>query len=310
LFALAAVVPLAAFVLMERRTSRLRRLFSLKAPRRRELVAVAVALAVIPALVAVAAAQPVIVRREAVTQRADAQVFFVLDTSLSMSAQSGPDSPTRLDRAERDVETLLPQLGDIPVGLATMTDRVLPNIMPTTNDALLLRTIRESIGINKPPPSRPYPVRATSLQYALLPIPLSNLFPIGVRHPILVVFTDGESDPLSAGYGALVAKQLTIPPLFVHISAPDERVYVRGRVDSRYHPDPESSGVLEQFASETNGQVFNENDLGGLLHTIRTEAGPVRARTTILGFERVPLGPWVLLGGILPLGFLFWRRNL
>ena len=40
------------------------------------------------------------------------------------------------------------------------------------------------------------------------------------------------------GTALLVAKQLTIPPLFVHISAPDERVYVRGRVDWRYHPDP------------------------------------------------------------------------
>ena len=116
MFALAAVVPLAAFVLMERRTRRLRRLFALTAPRRRELAAVAVALAVIPVLVAVAAAQPVIVRREAVTQRADAQAFFVLDTSLSMSARSEPNSPTRLERAEREVETLLPQLGDIPVG--------------------------------------------------------------------------------------------------------------------------------------------------------------------------------------------------
>jgi hypothetical protein len=310
LFALAAVVPLAAFVLMERRTRRLRRLFSLAAPRRRELVAVAIALAVIPVLVAVAAAQPVIVRREAVTQREDAQAFFVLDTSLSMSAQTGPDSPTRLERAERDVETLLPQLGDIPVGLATMTDRVLPNLMPTTNDALIRRTIDESIGINEPPPSRPYPVLATSLQSALLPIPMSHLFPVGIKHPILVVFTDGESAPLPSGYGELVAKELTIPPLFVHVSEPNELVYVRGRVDSRYHPDPKSGAVLDQFASDTQGHVFSENDLAGLVQTIRDEAGPVRSKATILGFERVPLGPWILLGGIVPLGFLFWRRNL
>jgi len=46
------------------------------------------------------------------------------------------------------------------------------------------------------------------------------------------------------------------------------------------------------------------------LRRVRAEAGPVRRRARILGFERVALGPWFLLGGVFPLGFLFWRRNL
>jgi hypothetical protein len=310
LFALAAVVPLAAFIRMERRTRTLRRLFSLRAPRRRSLVAVAVALAVLPALLGVAAAQPVFVRREAVSQRADVQAFFVLDTSLSMSAQTGPDAPTRLERAERDVETLLPQLADIPVGIATMTDRILPNLMPTTNDALIRRTIAQSVGINEPPPSLLYPGRATSFRTALFPLTTYHLFPIGIKHPILVIFTDGESDPLPSGYGAVLARQLTIPPLFVHVWAPTERVYVRGHPDPRYHPDPQSTAVLNQFAGATGGSVFAENDLGGLVDAIRKKAGPERKKETIVGFNRVPLAPWVLLAGVLPLGFLFWRRNL
>jgi hypothetical protein len=310
LFALGAVVPLAAFVLMERRARTLRRHFSLEAPRRRSLVAVAIALTVIPVLVAVAAAQPVIVRREAVKQRADAQAFFVLDTSQSMSAQSAPDAPTRLDRAERDVEELLPQLGDIPVGLATMTDRVLPNLMPTTNDALIRRTIAQSIGINEPPPSRRFNGLATSLRSALFPLTTYHLFPIGIKHPVLVIFTDGESDPLVAGYGAILARELTIPPFFVHISAPGERVYIGGRVDRRYHPDPRSTAVLDQFATATRGKVFAENDLGNLVRAIRTEAGPAHRKETILGFSRVALAPWFLLAGAVPLGFLFWRRNV
>lgn len=294
---------------MERRTRTLRRLFSLAAPRRRDLVAVAVAVAVIPALVAIAAAQPVIVRREAITQRADAVAFFVLDTSQSMSARRGPSSPTRLERAERDALNVAPQLGDIPVGIATMTDRVLPNLMPTTNDGLILRTIDESIAINAPPPSRRYPVRATSLQAALLPLTRYHLFPPGIKHPILVVFTDGESDPLPAAYGSVLAHQLRVPPLFVHVSAPNERVYVHGRIDSRYHPDPRSGAVLAQFARNTRGQVFSEDDLAGLVKAIHKQAGPIRRNEKILGFERVTLGPWFVLSGIVPLGFLLWRRN-
>jgi hypothetical protein len=295
---------------MERRTRTLRRLFSLTTPRRRTLASVAIAIAVIPALVGVAAAQPVIVRREAISQRADAQAFFVLDTSQSMTAQTGPDAPTRLERAERDVEALLPQLGDIPVGLATMTDRVLPNLMPTTNDALIRRTLEQSIGINEPPPSRLFPTRATNLQSALLQLPSYHLFPVGIKHPILVVFTDGESDPLPQGYGGILAHQLTIPPIFVHVSKPNELVYVRGHPDPRYHPDPQSGAVLAQFALATHGSVVSENDLAGVVHAIRAEAGPAHRKETILGFERVALGPWVLLAGVFPLGFLFWRRTL
>ena len=131
LFALTAAVPLAALALMELRTRRLRRLFSLRTPRRRELVAAAVALALVPALVGVAAAQPVVIHRQAVTERVDAQVYLVFDTSLSMSARTGPHGPTRLARAKREAEALIPQLGNIPVGIATLTDRVLPSLLPT-----------------------------------------------------------------------------------------------------------------------------------------------------------------------------------
>ena len=310
LFALAAAVPLAAFVLMERRTRALRRLFSLAAPGRRDRLVVAGAVALLPALVAVAAAQPVVIRRQSVTQRADAQAFIVLDTSQSMTARLSPAAQSRFQLAEQDVLALLPRFGDIPVGIATMTDRVLPNVMPTTNDALIRETLAQSVGINEPPASRLYPGVATSFQRALLPIPHSHLFLTGIKHPILIIFTDGESAPLPAGYGVDLARALTIPPLFVHVWAPNEHVYVNGKLDPRYHSDPRSTAVLNQFAHDTHGRVFSATDLNGLMHTIREEAGPVRRETTILGYVRVALGPWFLLGGVVPLGFLFWRRNL
>jgi hypothetical protein len=208
------------------------------------------------------------------------------------------------------VEQILPRFGDIPVGLATMTDRVLPNLMPTTNDALIERTIHQSIGINEPPPSVVYPGKATNLS-ALFPLPTYNFFSVAAqKHSILVVFTDGESPPLQPGVGYDLAQQLTIPPLFVHTWAASERVYEHGRIDPRYQPDPQSEAVLQQFAQATRGKVFSENDLSALVQRIRTEAGPTRKQTALLGFERVALAPWFLLGGVIPLAFLLWRRNL
>lgn len=295
---------------MENRARRLRRLFSLSAPGRRDLALVVVALVVLPALLAVAAAQPVVVHRQNLTERIDAQVFLVLDTSLSMSARSSPHAPTRLELAEREARAVIPQLGDIPVGIATMTDRVLPNVMPTTNTALALQTLDQSVGIDEPPPSQRYAGRATQFQ-ALFPITADHLFAPEVKHPILVILTDGEATPLPRGaLGYDIANQLSIPPLFVQVWGPTDRIYVNGRIDRAYRPDPQSGKALRQFAADTHGHVFAYGDTGSLLSAIHSEAGAKPARTLVLGYARVALGQWFLLAGVLPLGFLFWRRNL
>jgi hypothetical protein len=309
LFALTAAIPLAALVLMEGRTRRLRRLFSLAAPRRRELVTVAVALALLPALVAVAATQPVVIHKQTLTERVDAQVFLVFDTSLSMSARSGPHALTRLARAKEEARALLPQLGDIPVGIATMTDRVLPNLMPTTNVGVAVRTVDQAVWIDQPPPSLQYRGRATSLE-ALQPIAGDRLFPPGVKHPILVIFTDGEEQALPPFTSlASLAQQMSIPPLFVHVWTPTDHIYNHGRIDPNYVPDPSSGRVLTQFAGLTHGEVLRDGDVKGLLNAIHAEAGSKPATTTTLGYARVALGPWFLLAGVVPLGFLFYRRN-
>jgi hypothetical protein len=295
---------------MEHRTRRLRSLFSLAEPRRRDLVTAAVALTLLPSLVAVAAAQPVVIRKEALTQRVDTQVYLVFDTSLSMSARSGTDSPTRLDRSKSEAEELIPRLGAIPVGIATLTDRILPNLLPTTNVGLVARTIQQSVRINEPPPSRRYQGRASTLQ-ALIPVGSDGLFSPGIKHPILVIFTDGEERRPPAGIGyTWAAEQVTVPPLFVHVWAPTEGIYAHGRLDPYYRPDPTSGHVLTEFAAMTHGKVVNEGDVSGLLDAIRGEAGSNPAQTMTLGYARVPLAPWFLLAGVVPLGFLLYRRNV
>jgi len=309
LFALTAAIPIAALLRMEDRARRLRSLFSLAEARRRDLVTAAVALTLLPALLAVAAAQPVVIRKETLTQRVDTQVFLVFDTSLSMSARNGPTSPTRLERSKREAEALVPRLGSIPVGIATLTDRILPNLMPTTNAGLATRTINQSVQINEPRPSVRYRGRASTLQ-ALIPDASDGLFSPGVKHPVVVIFTDGEERRPPAGIGfTCIAEQVTIPPLFVHVWGPRERIYVDGQRDPYYRPDPTSGHVLREFAAATHGQVLREGDVGGLLDAIRGEAGSNPAQTTTLGYARVALAPWFLLAGVLPLAFLIYRRN-
>jgi hypothetical protein len=309
LFALAAAVPLAALWLAHSRMERVRRLFSLTTPRRRELAGVVAALALLPVLMGVAAAQPVVVRHHLLGQRLDVQVFMVFDATTSMTARTGQQGPTRLARAKQEAEEVIPKLGDIPVGLAAMTDRVLPVLMPTPNYGLVRRTLDESVGIDRPPPGQRYSGRVPTLP-ALELIGRSNFYSPGVQHQVLVVFTDGEATRIRSPIGYDLARAMTVHPLFVHMWAPTERIYKRGgRIDPHYRPDLTSPGALSRFAAAAHGRVFEENDLHALEQTIRAEAGSSPVSTNVIGYARVALAPWFVLAGVVPLGFLLYRRN-
>ena len=169
-------------------------------------------------------------------------MFLVFDTSLSMKARSAPDAPTRLTRAKQEAKALIPHLGDLPVGIATMTDRVLPNLMPTP-------TVRaraedgEASRCGSTSRRRACATTAGRRRWSRSSRSSSDrLFPPGVKHPMLVVFTDGEmkAPPPFTGYS--FAQQVTIPPLFVHVWTPTERTSTwTGQVDPAYQPDPTSA---------------------------------------------------------------------
>src|SRR5262249_45431406 len=95
LVALAMLLPLAAFVIAERRAATVRRLLSLRPPRTGVDLAALVALAAVIALLALAAAQPALSNTETQRVRTDASALFVVDISESMAASSGASGRTR-----------------------------------------------------------------------------------------------------------------------------------------------------------------------------------------------------------------------
>ncbi|HZQ90148.1 MAG TPA: vWA domain-containing protein [Gaiellaceae bacterium] len=307
-FVLAAAVPLAALVVTERRSRRIRDLLGLKGSGRRAIVQAALALVLLPALVAIAAAQPVVVRQQSVKERGDAQAFIVFDTSDSMRASSGPLAPTRLARSKKIALRLQHALGDVPVGIATMTDRVLPDLMPTTDPALFDRTLAQSVGIDEPPPSQQYQHnRATNLQ-ALVPVVNSHFFSEAAKRRLLVVFTDGEASRDLQLYALGMGRQMR--PVFVHMWATGERIYRHGKPDPFYVADPSSADLLKRAADLSNGKVFDESQVGPLLSWAKHLVGHGSTKAHVNAYARIALAPWFALAGVFPLGFLFYRRNL
>ncbi len=306
LFVLAAALPLGALLMLERRAARIRRLLDVVGPRRGSVAAVAAALVTLSALVAVAAAQPVVVREKMVSERADAQAFILFDTSLSMRAARGPDTPSRLQRAKRMAIQLQQALPDLPFGIAAMTDRSLPLLMPTTDRTLFERTVRQSLAINEPPPSQLYKNRATTFD-ALIPLVGSRFYTKGVRRRLLIVYTDGESAKPSALSFTLRRR---VTPVFVHVWQPGERIYNHGRADPRYLADPASAAALATIARSTSARTFPESDTAGVARAARAAVGRAGLRTHIDAYARIALAPWFVLGSLVPLGFLLWRRNV
>jgi hypothetical protein len=241
-----------------------------------------------------------------VKERADAQAIFLFDTSLSMRAAAAPGAPTRIDRARALAIRLERALPELPIGIADMTDRSLPLLLPTTDQELFDRTIHESVVDDQPPPSQPYAGRATTFD-ALIPLVESQFFGPGVQRRLLVVFTDGEATAPSPLLKLTLQRRVT--PVYVHVWAPGERIFRHGRPDPHYVADPSSARALAELAQVTSGRTVGEHDFGAILGAARGAVGSAASETRVDAYARIALAPWFVLGCVVPLGFLFWRRN-
>ena len=308
LVAVAVVVPLAAHALLELRARRVSERLGLEPPPLRSRLGVPAAIAVVAAFLGIAAAQPVVSGTRTHTGRADAQVYLLFDVSRSMLARESVDAPTRLERAKRLASTLRGAVPDIPVGIASLTDRALPHLFPTLESDVFSSTLKDAIGIERPPPAGTGDL--TTDYNSLGTTGANNYFRPSVRKRLVVVFSDGESrffddQQLRKDFG-----QGHVRVLFVHLWDATEKIYLRGgRVDAGYRPDPQAAAAAERVAAAGSGAVLPA-DSGAVISSVKSFVGSgpqtkVREQRT-----RVSLGPYVALAALLPLGFVLLRRNL
>jgi uncharacterized protein (DUF58 family) len=267
------------------------------------------AVAAVCGLVALAAAQPVLATSKEQRERTDAQVFLVVDTSRSMLASARPAAPTRFDRARKIAQELADGLNEVPVGVASMTDGLLPHLFPTTDRRVLAATLGKTLNIESPGPSTFYSRRATTYD-ALEAAPTLNYFPPAAKKRVLVVLTDGETRPLEHDLASAFRREPKIGTVFVHVWEPDERIYLTGVAEFGYSADARSGTGLARIASLVGGSVVSEADSEGLLRavTVLLGSGPTVDRRH--EGDRLALMPWITLAAFLPLSYVLRRRNL
>jgi hypothetical protein len=308
LVALAALAPLAMHRTQEGRVREIRVALGLGEPAPGSHRSLVVALAAVCGLVALAAAQPVLATSRTERERTDAQVFLVVDTSRSMLASARPGAPRRFDRAREIGQELASGLPEVPVGVASMTDGVLPHLFPTTDRRVLEATLGKTLDIESPGPSTFFSTRATTFD-ALEAVPTLNYFPPAVTKRVLVVLTDGETRPLERDLASAFEREPRIQTVFVHIWEPDERIYLTGVAEFGYAADARSEADLARVASTVGGDVVSEGDSEQLLQKVAGLLGGGPTVDRRHEGNRLALMPWMTLAAFFPLGYVLWRRN-
>jgi hypothetical protein len=309
LIALGVVVPLVALALLHRRGESVRRAIGLPEPRPRVLRAAVAAVVVAAALLGLAAAQPRLEWTSDKRVREDAEAIVVLDTSRSMLARTSPRSPIRYARATEAALRFRSAFADVPVGIASFTDRVLPHLFPSPDDDVFTATLTKSLGIDRPPPHGSFVSTATRLA-ALETVVSRRFFTPTVRNRLIFVITDGESVPIA---GAKIAAAFRRPPgvetIFLHVWNGDERVFNGNQPEPQYSPDPRSRGILDAAADTLGGRVYAENQLDDAIAAARRELGD--GPTVVEGEKRnrIALAPYLAGAIFLPLALLLWRRD-
>jgi von Willebrand factor type A domain len=307
--ALACLPPLLALLLGGRRVARVRRLLGLQPParahsRRRGAAAVAGV-----AVLALAATQPAWLHQQHRRVRPGVQALFVVDTSRSMAAATSATSPTRLDRAVAAAVRLRAAIPEVAAGLATFTDRVLPNLMPVPDVGAFDAVAERTVAIETPPP-RGQSTRATDFA-ALGNIAAGDYFGAGARRRIVVLLTDGESVPADTpAIGRALRRNGGYRFLSIRFWQPHDLVYdTDGRPEPGYAPDPTSEASLHDLASALGGRTFEQSAVGAAATDIRGLAGHGRTvvsnaterRATTIAPYLAGLALILILAGTAPL---------
>jgi hypothetical protein len=307
--ALAVLVPLAVLATAAVRVAQARSLLGLARPRHRQDRLAALAVIATSGLLSVAAAQPAVATQTRQLTRTDAQVLFVFDVSGSMQASTGPTGPTRLARARRFANVLRASIPQVPSGVATLTDQLLPVLLPVADQAAFSSALERSVAIEQPPPFEDTVV-ATDFG-ALSQAAQYGYFAPHVVKRVVVVLTDGESAPFAAGaVASAYSRRPSTSLIEVQFWGSSERIYdgPDGHADPGYRPSPLGRVMLDGLATATGGRVFDESDLGGATAALRSDLGKGPTVEAAEATRNDPLTPYLALSGLIPVALLLWRR--
>ena len=169
--------------------------------------------------------------------------------------------------------------------------------------------MRESVGIERPPPSTSFGTNVTTLD-ALGVVPTLNFFTPKVKRRALVVFTDGDSQPVSSALASDFSQKPPVHVTFVRVGNVSDRIYTSGIAEAGYAQDPSSAATLTAAAHATRGRIVEEGEISAVAADVRGALGTGPTVNRRIEGSRRALMPYIALLAAIPLGFVLLRRNL
>jgi len=291
---LAFAAPLVALALREQAQARVRSTLELRRPGPARMLVRALGLLALGVLVAATAAQPAFRVTDSTPVRSDAELYLTFDVSRSMLATGSPGGVTRLERARVLAGDAHAALADIPTGVATLTNRMMPLLFPTGDTRAVTAVIDHAVRLMQPRPERLSAARASSLATLGLAADRSYFNP-GSRKRVLVVLTDLDTDSFSLDGTLRLLRQHGIEPFIVRVAAPGERIF-----DSSGRPYAYDSVSTVTVATlrRANWHAFEENEAPRLVAEIRSYLGNGPIRPSGRLESRRNLAPALALAGL------------
>jgi len=295
LSALAGVVPIAVALVRLHAGRRVRRGLGLPEPRLVAALSRPVALACLFALLGLAAARPTLRLEHERTTRTDVQVVVALDSSRSMLAASTPHGPERWQRARAFARRLQGELPAVPLGLSSLTNRLLPYLFPTSDARAYDLVLDQAYGIERPPPALTVE-RWVTVFDPLSEVTLRRFFSPRVHRRVVVLLSDAEAHPFDARALLHQLERAGVTPVVVRFWRPGERIFQRGAGSYRAS-QPDAVAALRR----AGWSAFSETQLDTAARYIRDAVGtgPVVRR----GYAQkdVQLAPLLALAAFVPL---------
>lgn len=295
LAALAGLVPIAVALVRLRTGRRVRRALDLPEPPSRALAARPLALACLFCLLGLAAARPTLRLQDERTARADVQVVVVLDSSRSMLAASAPGQPERWQRAEAFARRLRSDLPGVPMGLSSLTNRVLPYLFPTSDSRTFDLVLDSAYGIERPPPALTIDRWVTTFD-PLTEMTKRDFFSPGVHKRVVVVLSDAEARAFDARGVLQRLERAGTTPVVVRFWRAGERIFQRGS-ESYRATQPDALAGLRS----AGWPAFSETQLDAAVRRIRAAVGSGPFARVAYAENDVQLAPLLALAALLPL---------
>jgi hypothetical protein len=304
-----AVLPVAAAARSRRRAAAVRALLALPRPARSAAPLTLAGIVATLSLLALAAAQPVVASHERSTVPHDADLFVVIDTSRSMLAAAGAGEPTRFQRATAIARTLRDAVPTAAVGIASMTDRLLPHLFPTQDRADFDLTLARAIAVQRPPPSENVGGSGTTLA-SLGDLAAGRFFAAAARTRIAVVLTDGESRPFAVRRVGSALSRAHIQPFLIRLGTGSERVYGPTGSAESYRPVSGAGVALARAAASLGAAAYDEPAAGRAVADVADAVARGAGEQRVESASARSLSPYLALLALVPLGLVLVRRNL